>query len=155
MPDALRGKVVVHYQVRRTGLHMGTHQIVGAVVQQIMPEAAPLHRTTQSGNLCSIRAVGGDDIIGAKLRVLCAQITIKPVAVVAGIGAALAHQPDAPVRRAEGTAHCTQQLAQQHDQQLFQVAQRTQQLIFHPYFSPFSSSGLRHRAAALRGIAAA
>ena len=147
---------------------MGTHQIVGAVVQQIMPEAAPLHRTTQSGDLCSIRAVGGDDIIGAKLRVLCAQITIKPVAVVAGIGAALAHQPvlrqlrqgaahqpDAPVRRAEGTAHCTQQLAQQHDQQLFQVAQRTQQLIFHPYFSPFSSSGLCHRAAALRGIAAA
>ena len=109
--DAFRGKVVVHYQVRRTGLHMGAHQIIGAVVQQIMPEAAPLHCTAQCGDLCSVRAVGGDDIIGAQLRVLRAQIPVEPVAVVAGIGAALAHQPDAPVCRNKGAAYRPQQLA--------------------------------------------
>ena len=114
---------------------MGAHQIVGAVVQQIMPEAAPLHRTAQRGDLCSVRAVGGDDIIGAALRVLRAQIPVEPVAVVPGIGAALAHQPDAPVCRNKGAAHCTQQLAQQHGQQFFQVAQRSQKLSFHQHYS--------------------
>ena len=109
--DTLCGKVVVHDQVRRTGLHMGAHQIIGAVVQQIMPEAAPLHRAAQRIDLCSVRAVGSDDIIGAKLRVLRAQIPVEPVAVVAGIGAALAHQPDAPVCRNKGAAYCPKQLA--------------------------------------------
>ena len=68
--DAVRCQMVKNHQIRCRRLHMGTDQVISAVIQQIMHKAAEIHRPAQRIDLVAIHAVRRNDIAGIHFRVL-------------------------------------------------------------------------------------